>query len=61
MSITSDSKNKLHLRHDYCLKLSKDLTQLQIEALRTDLEQQGYNCFIKSEEQEWIFFIGLND
>ena len=64
MSLSSRKEFHIHLRHDYCQIMSGSITSKQMNALVTDMEELGYNCAIKREEEgeeKWQLLIGLND
>ena len=65
MSLSSRKDIQIHLRHDYIQVMSPMISTKQMNALVTDMEELGFNCAIKREEEgiekKWLLLIGLND
>lgn len=64
MSISSNPKYNIDLRHDFIQILSEKLSEDQVQALVEDLEMLKFNCDVRRSEEEtkeWQLLIGLND
>ena len=52
MSISSNPKYNIDLRHDFIQILSEKLSEDQVTALVEDLEMLKFNCDVRRSEEE---------